>query len=190
MYKVESDFTYKGYRCVVIFTDMGHRCGYVGIPLGHELYKKNYGDYLDVTKTEIENQEIGNRGIIPLLISAFDDDERVKMDVYFNVHGGLTYSDDYPEYPVESNLWWLGFDCGHYQDGKDLKLMEEYWGDDSRIQRRIEIEREFPNYYPVRSKEYVEKECKSLVDQIIYLISKPYVVTEVINKYDSYEVNE
>lgn len=167
MYKVESDFVYKGYRCVVVFTDMGHRCGYVGIPIGHELYGKQYGDRLDIKKTEIEDQEVGKRGIIPLLSAIFDDDERVSLDLYFNVHGGLTYSNNYPGYPVENDgLWWLGFDCGHYGDGKDLELMEEYWGDDPNMQRRIDIERKFSNCYPVRTKEYVESECMSLVDQI------------------------
>lgn len=175
MYKVESDFTYKGYRCVVIFGDMGYRCGYVGIPVGHELYKKDYGDYLDIKKSEIEEQELGKRGMMSLLFSAWDNDDRVKMDMYFNVHGSLTFSNDYPDYPVESNLWWLGFDCGHYMDGKDLELMEKYWGDDPNIQRKIEIEKEYymiGDNYPVRSKEYVENECKSLVDQIIELITK------------------
>ena len=175
MYKVESDFAYKGYRCVVIFGDMGYRCGYVGIPVGHELYKKEHGDYLDIKKPEIEDQEFGKRGVIPLLFSALDNDDRVRMDMYFNVHGSLTFSNDYPDYPVESNLWWLGFDCGHYMDGKDLELMEKYWGDDPKIQRKIEIEKEYymiGDSYPVCSKEYVENECKSLVDQIIELITK------------------
>ena len=167
MYKVESDFTYKGYRCVVVFTDMGHRCGYVGIPVGHELYKKHYYDYLDIKKSEIEGQELGKRGILSLLCSAYDDDDRVQIDMYFNVHGSLTFSDNYPGYPVENDgLWWLGFDCGHYGDGKDLDMLEEYWGDDPNIQRKIDIEREFPNCYPVRTKEYVESECMLLVDQI------------------------
>ena len=170
MYVLESDFTYKGYRCVVTFGDMGHRCGYVGIPVGHELYKKEFTDYLEINKSEIENEEIGNRGIIPIVISALDEDDRVRMDVYFNVHGGLTYSNNYDDYPVESNLWWFGFDCAHYMDGKDLELMEEYWGDDPLIQRRIEIEKEYLNDYPIRSKEYVEDECRSLVDQIIRLV--------------------
>jgi hypothetical protein len=139
MYKVESDFEYKGYRCVVIFTDMGHRCGYVGIPSGHMLYKKRYSDYLDIPKSELDDEKIGKRGMIPILSAAFDDDERVSLDCWFNVHGGLTYSGD-GNYPVESDLWWLGFDCAHYND-----------------------------YNPVRSKGYVEDECKSLVDQIIKL---------------------
>lgn len=178
MYKVESDFKYKGYRCVVIFGGMGFRCGYVGIKPGHPLYKKEYTDYLDVLKSELDGKEIGNRGILPIFFSAFDDDNRVTMDVYFNVHGGLTYSGDSSgNYPVKSNLWWLGFDCGHYKDGKDLELMEKYWGDDPFIKRRLKVEREYlkteRGYYidsPVRSKKYVEDECKSLVDQIIEYI--------------------
>lgn len=176
MYKVESDFTYKGYRCVVIFGDMGHRCGYVGIKPGHPLYKKEFTDYLDILKSELDGEEIGNRGIMPIFFAAFDDDDRIRMDVYFNVHGGLTYSgDNNGTYPVESNLWWLGFDCGHYGDAKDLDLVEKYWGNIERIQRRLEIEREY-RYdldFPVRSKEYVEEECRSLVDQIIELIMSP-----------------
>ena len=176
MYKVESDFTYKGYRCVVIFTDMGHRCGYVGIKPGHPLYKKDYTDYLDIPKSELDGEEIGNRGIMPIFFTALDDDDRVRMDVYFNVHGGLTYSgDNNGTYPVESNLWWLGFDCGHYNDGKDLELMEKYWGDDPLIKRRLEIERKYNIDAPIRSKEYVEDECKSLVDQIIQLIMRPII---------------
>lgn len=177
MYKVESDFIYKGYRCVVVFIDMGYRCGYVGIKPGHQLYKKEYTDYLDIPKSELDGEEIGKRGIMPIFLTALDDDDRVRMDVYFNVHGGLTYSsNNNGTYPVESNLCWLGFDCGHYNDGKDLELMEKYWGDDPNIQRRIKFESEYLNDYPVRSKEYVEDECKSLVDQIIELISRHNMV--------------
>lgn len=174
MYKVESDFKYKGYRCVVIFGDMGWRCGYVGIPIGHSLYKKEYTDYLDIPKSELDGERLDKRGVMPLFFAAFDDDERIRMDLYFNVHGSLTYSGDNDgTYPVESNLWWLGFDCGHYGDGMDLNLMEEYWGNDEYIKRRIEIEKEYPVHdYPVRSKKYVENECMSLVDQIIELTVK------------------
>lgn len=173
MYKVENDFTYKGYRCVVIFTEMGWRCGYVGIPLGHPLYKKEFYDYLDIPSSDFDDEKLGKRGILTLFLAALDDDERIRMDFYFNVHGSLTYSGDNDgTYPVESNLWWIGFDCAHYRDGVDLELVEKYWGDDPRIQKKLEIEREYPTRegYPIRSKEYVEQECMSLVDQIIGLI--------------------
>ena len=47
MYKIESNFDYKGYKLVVIFTDLGHRCGYIGIKKGNSLYGK------DVMREEI-----------------------------------------------------------------------------------------------------------------------------------------
>lgn len=172
MYKVESDFIYKGYRCAVIFGDMGFRCGYVGVEADNPLYGKDYSDYLDINKSELDGEPIGKRGIIPILGAAFDDDERVKLDMYFDVHGGLTYAGDRVDYPVESNnLWWLGFDCGHYNDGNDWDLVEKYWGDNPQMQYRLKIERDlgFGWDNEIRTKEYVENECKSLVDQIIEL---------------------
>ena len=170
-YKVESDFMYKGYRCVVVFQEMGHRCGYVGVEKGHSLYGKDYADYLDVKKSDLEGVEVGKRGVIPMLSASFDEDDRVKLELYFNVHGGLTYaSDGKGQYPVESNLWWFGFDCAHWEDAYDLTLALEYFGDNPRIQSRIEIERQYPTIGEVRTKEYVEEECKSLVNQIIELV--------------------
>ena len=166
MYKVESDFIYKGYRCVVIFGDMGFRCGYVGVEADNPLYGKDYSDYLDINKSELDGEPLGKRGIIPMLCMAFDEDERARLDTYFNVHGGLTYAGDRADYPVESNLWWLGFDCGHYGDGSDWDIALKYWSDEPYIQRRAEC---LDSDGVIRTKEYVENECKSLVDQIIEL---------------------
>ena len=169
MYKVESDFIYKGYRCVVVFGDMGFRCGYVGVEADNPLYGKDYTDYLDINKSELDGEPIGKRGIMSILSAAFDEDERARLDMYFNVHGGLTYAGDRADYPVESNLWWLGFDCGHCDDGNDWDLVESYWGDNPQMQRRLEINRDLGWDREIRTKEYVENECKSLVDQIIEL---------------------
>lgn len=172
MYKVESDFTYKGYRCVVVFQDMGHRCGYVGIDADNPLYGKQYSDYLDIKKSDLEGKNIGKRGVLTVLSAAFDDNENVKLELYFDVHGGLTYSDSNSNYPVESNLWWLGFDCAHCDDAYDLDLVNEYFGENPRIRERIQFEQQWPIFGEIRTKEYVENECRSLVDQIIELLSK------------------
>jgi hypothetical protein len=76
-----------GFSCLMVRHEHClHWCGYVGLPPGHPDYGKHYDD--------------------------------VEVDV----HGGLTYSercdglvchrsDD--EAPA---LWWLGFDCAHWQD--------------------------------------------------------------------------
>lgn len=90
MYKVESDFEYNGLRCVVTFGDMEHRCGYVGVPNIHSLYGKNYNDYLEINKADIEGKEVS--GVFPLLGPLLDEDERVRIDAFFNCHGGITYA--------------------------------------------------------------------------------------------------
>jgi len=72
---------------------MGALCGYVGVPPSHPFYKKGYDD----------------------------------CDV--DVHGGLTFANfchpsadeshgicHTPENGREAHVWWLGFDCGHYDD--------------------------------------------------------------------------
>lgn len=171
-YKVESDFMYEGYRCVVVFQYMGHRCGYVGVKKGRPLYGKEYSDYLDIKKSELDAEPIGKRGIMSIICSAFDEDDRVRMDCYFNTHGGLTYSGGNEKYPVKSNLWWLGFDCAHCDDSIDIDSLKKYFGEDCpRIQTLIGIEKDYPIVSgEVRTKEYVEDECKLLVNQIIELV--------------------
>ena len=47
-------------------------------------------------------------------------------DPYPDVHGGLTYSNRSPEYPVESDLWWFGYDCAHLWDAPSTQYLEEH----------------------------------------------------------------
>lgn len=138
-YVVESDFEYKGLRCVTIFSMNGWRCGYVGVPKGHKFYGKDYCD-------------------IERLLN------------YGDCHGGLTYSSNQEnsEYPVESNLWWFGFDCAHFGDGKDLKLATKLFPKYSeQILQIMAIEWEYPTDEPIRTMEYVIENCKSLANQLV-----------------------
>lgn len=173
MYNVESDFVYKGYRCIGTFGDMGHRCGYVGLPKGHPLYRMQYDDKLNITYNDIASNSIGKRSPIQIFsLIGSEPEDKVSLSFYFDVHGGITYEGGGQDskYPIESDLWWLGFDCGHAGDGRDLDLVEQLWGDDEHIKSRLKIEREFQLNFPddvIRTKEYVVEECKSLVDQII-----------------------
>lgn len=175
----ESDFEYRGYRCVTTFTDMGERCGYVGLPERHPLYGKGFGSQVKATiKDLIASEETENKRN-PMLLFCFsgeDEDNQVRLEAYFNVHGGITYAMGGRDssHPINSDLWWLGFDCGHYGDGKDLDLLEQLWGDDENIQKRIEFEREHFYGGIIRSKEYVQQECRNLVDQIIDLVDRYY----------------
>ena len=170
MFKIESDFGYKGYRCVTIFTDMGYRCGYVGLTPKCKLYGKKYSDYLDIPISELDDKPIGKRGMVQLIMQSFEEDKsRTRMDVYFDIHGGLTFGGNH--HPIDCELWWLGFDCGHYGDKNDLEMLEELWSDDEIIRSRIKIEKAYSmgDDGIIRDLDYVRGECMSLVDQIIEL---------------------
>lgn len=95
-------------------------------------------------------------------------------EVDVRVHGGLTYcgGGEDSEYPIKSNLWWLGFDCAHWGDGKELKRAWELFPEKrGQIQIQIQIEREIfgeegNTEDVIRSEEYVAEECKRLAEQI------------------------
>lgn len=94
-----------GYSAVIIQTPMGHLCGYVMVPEGHPAHSQTDG-YLDESLRSIQ------------------------------CHGGLTYADfnSNPEHPypvaqTEVNAYWIGFDCGHYGDGRDPELVRRYLAD-------------------------------------------------------------
>lgn len=163
-YIVEQEFEHAGYKCVVTFCDMGHRCGYVGIPSTHPLYGKDYSDYLEIKKEDIEGREVS--GIIPLFCACLDKDERIQIDAYFQCHGGITYSGggEKSEYPIESELWWFGFDCAHAGDEKDFNALMEKFPQNQNYTRqmmRYQIGGE-----TVRSLEYVQDECRNLAEQL------------------------
>lgn len=137
-YIVEKIFDHKDLKCVVTFGSNGWRCGYVGVPRSHKFYGKGY--------TEIESQ-----------IN------------YGNCHGGLTFSSRSmgEKYPIESDLWWFGFDCAHYGDGKDLDLAIETFPHIAESLYKIKAREDmFPTYEPVRSCEYVADSCISLANQL------------------------
>ena len=174
---IESDFEYRGYRCVTIFHDGGFRCGYVGLPEGHPLYKKDYKDQINVTLKDIVGTPVGKRGVFTLLGLPDNLDDQINMDAYFDVHGGLTFSagGKNSHHPVDSDLWWLGFDCGHAGDCPDYELLEKLWGNDRLVKSRLG-DRWLYEEDEVRDLAYVQQECKNLVDQIIDLVNKYYKV--------------
>lgn len=167
-YIIEREFEHAGYKCVVLFQLMGHRCGYVGIPDTHPLYKKYYSSYLDIKKSEIGDREVS--GVFQLFLACLDDDERIQIDAYFQCHGGITYSGGGKgsRYPIESDLWWFGFDCAHAGDGKDLRLAyKKFPNERERIFKMIELEKRFPiRGEVVRTEEYVAAECRRLAEQL------------------------
>jgi hypothetical protein len=184
-YKVESDFTYYGYRCVVIFSYLGFRCGYVGIPKKHPLYGIEYNQETPKLKKEnMEDKEIGKRSLFSLMFMN-PKSNYISPEVYFDIHGSLTYSGKDKNYPVESDLWWFGFDCGHLSTGDDADydLIYPYFNDNPKLLKSLsEYLEDAPNLkemfgfnedeMTIRDKEYVEEECRSLAEQLYELSIK------------------
>lgn len=130
-YTVEKDWTTEfGLRAVVIrFTSMGHRCGYVGVLRDSPLWGKGYSEQLQqITQEEANGTKLGKKSPVLLLTAAIGSDDenslvRRSLDILVDVHGGITYasSSATSDYPVESSeLWWFGYDCGHYGDNKEI----------------------------------------------------------------------
>jgi len=157
-FEVEKEFKYIGYTYVVIRMIQGylkHRCGYVAIDESHPLYKYNYGDKTEflgelVNNDEIMKKDTGKRGVVPMF--CWDGDkQKLAPEIFFSVHGGITYSGKSDTYPIKNKkLWWFGFDCAHAGDET------EDGG---------------------QSLEYCITECKNLIDQLdIVKKYKPKIV--------------
>lgn len=169
MFRVESIFWHKGYKCVVVFTDMGHRCGYVAVAPDHPLFGIKYNQHIMSPELlqEIKSSPISKKGIIDILCW---DGEEIKLSLLVNVHGGITYSgmSYLTKFPTNQfdKVWYFGFDCAHYNDAKDLNLAVKYFGY-NRMKVIIELENKYPSYsYFIRSLSYCEQECKSMADQL------------------------
>lgn len=70
-----------------------------------------------------------------------------EVDHAIDVHGGLTYSADHAPLQKPDGLWWFGFDTSHAHDGIPG--------------------REEENRGPIRTRKYVQAECKSLAQQLV-----------------------
>ena len=166
MKRIEVNKKHKGYEYLVYAVPQGHRCGYVKIPSKHFLYRKKYSATLKKVSIEkdMKNTQIGKRGIIDIFCAGLSDHPSISL--FFDVHGGITWSDWGKNNSFSKPGWWLGFDCAHSGDAKDYDLMDE---------RQRKIYEDYPlgfNDGIVRSKVYTEQECKNLIDQIIKYFDK------------------
>ena len=92
-----------------------------------------------------------------------------KIDV--SCHGGLSYAGSYLFGQEDEGVWWIGFDCAHFGDGKDYEVVRKYFKDDPETLRLIDsleqTDRMFHLDGIVRTLEYVRAECRSIVDQLL-----------------------
>lgn len=118
--------TKNGHNAYIVNVRGSHLCGYVEIPKESPLYGLGYRDPVPgITKQWMDNIEIGKRGVIPIFIQAGNEEDTVPLDVYFDVHGSITYGSDH--LLDKENSWFLGFDCNHaddYDNPKDEAYVE------------------------------------------------------------------
>lgn len=156
-FTLAKEFVYKGYNCYIVNSSGGWRNGYVEIPKDSLFFGKNYTDKLPISKSVLDNEPVGKRN--PISIFCYNGED-ITMDILFNVHGGITFADDGLGCVDKKDAWFIGFDCNHLGDAKDVSIMDE---------QGEKFHKEFGNFADdiIRTEEYVEEELKSLVDQII-----------------------
>lgn len=132
------------------------------------MYGKGYDEHLEIKKSDIGDREIS--GIFPLLGACLDENERIRIEAYFQCHGGITYAGggENADYPIKSDLWWFGFDCGHAGDKSDLDYaIQKFPSRRKELLIIKSIEDEFPiEDNVIRTEEYVTDECKKLAEQL------------------------
>lgn len=56
---------------------------------------------------------------------------------YIDVHGGVTFAGK-RDFSKE-DLWWIGFDCGHYGDKSDIESMERYMEENGYTEKEMQM---------------------------------------------------
>ena len=78
----------------------------------------------------------------------------------------LTFDGELPDYYKPKVDYYIGFDCGHWCDGVDYDQAVKY---DLIEQSEADYNKKLFSYlsgYPVRDLDYVEANCRSIVDQL------------------------
>ena len=94
------------------------------------------------------------------------DKEKPYDDYDIDCHGGLTFDGELPDYYKPKADYYIGFDCGHYCDGVDYDQAVKY---NLITQSEAGYSKKLFSYlsnYPVRDLNYVEANCRSIVDQL------------------------
>lgn len=81
-------------------------------------------------------------------------------------HGGLTFSGRLLYDYGQTKEYYIGFDCGHCYDGLDFDLAFEYGLITEEEAEGRKEDWRYCESYPVCDLQYVENQCKRLVDQI------------------------
>lgn len=167
MYKVERIFDHRGLKCVVTYNTGGFRCGYVGVDKSHCLYECGFKDHCPILEEHAHTlvNFTPLQKDLDILMSHPTDNYIISPRLVFSVHGGITWSGGGPgsQYPIDSDLWWFGYDCNHAWDKKDLSCARK----DSLLEMVVQLQ-----LGEHRTLEYCENECKQLAEQLYHFQSK------------------
>ncbi len=159
-----------GYPCLIVRNRRsGNLCGYVGVPPEHIWHGKNYSDTVPIPEGFMDRKMDDRTAMIPLICNSANVAKgKVSIDLALDVHGGITFSDEYresdsgdpstgiyylPEEDEEVDIWWFGFDCAHAGDLSPGMMyhMPAFLGLEEGVYRTVE---------------YVQKEIQGLAKQL------------------------
>lgn len=87
-------------------------------------------------------------------------------DFDITCHGGLTYSGElHKEYEPREDFY-IGFDCGHYNDGQDYSQALKYGLITEKFFCQITNYRMCQDIYGTLPLSFIEEECRKIVDQL------------------------
>lgn len=142
---MEGGGVYKGHEYMIVFVARGHRCGYVALKENeHNIFEK---------------ERNGDDYFLPNL----------------QAHGGITFYENSHGakslLPIPCNDFWVGFDAAHWYDSVDLEKSQEYFGETEYIKFMKESHSDFMDVTN-KSYEYMENECKGIIDQLLEISEK------------------
>ena len=139
--KIEKQFSYRGYECIVMFTPMGYRCGYVKLKENDKYHRKNYNKV-----------DVICRGGITYSASNLPQGVSEKDTWYIGFDCGHSFD---------------GIDLETYRKLYDEELSSLGKNERDLITSSVVTMAHVKSDWPIQTKEYVENELKYIVDQII-----------------------
>jgi hypothetical protein len=140
---IEGGGIYENYEYLITFTNHGSRCGYVALK--------------------------------PKEVAIFEKERQKKQYDYPDIecHGGATF---YSANHNAKNLLstpctdvWIGFDAFHSGDLPDMELAEKFFPNDKFVVHFKENPMPRAEGSRHRTYEYMENECRSIIDQLLEL---------------------
>jgi len=135
------------------------------LPIHDELVIEGGGEYKGYEYI-ITFTSFGHRCGYVAIPEIKEDDEEPDFDC----HGGVTFCSRQHAakdlLPISCDDLWVGFDAAHYGDLRCKDTAKKYFPDCHEIENFATFDERYPGHAH-RSYQYMEKECKSIVDQII-----------------------